>query len=369
MRALVAVAIVAATFRVAQAIVGGAPSDRPAVVALVRPTSTELACSGTVIAPHAVLTAAHCVREPVEAIILGQRVAPIAAVVAPGFDATTLANDLAVLVFDTPLAPAPLAIATPAPAVGVAMDLVGFGRTAPDDTQPFAQRSGTATVAQAASATGIVSHGPAFTCEGDSGGPALVGGAIVGVTSSGDAACAEHSRHVLVADHVAFVADVVAQTGPGAARAGDRCWYAANCAVGACLSALDEPRLAFCAPACTSGACPDGLACIEGACRHAAPSPGAFGAACASDGDCVDGLCAAPADDTGATCTERCFTDLPGFTCPAGSACLPARDGMEACFASPPDAGCCSTTRTPPHALALLALLVLGQLLRGRGRP
>ena len=278
------------------------------------------------------------------------------------FDAMTLANDVAVLVFDRALAPAPLALAPASPALGAAMELIGFGRTAPDDTTPFAQRAGTATIVES-SVSGIVSRGPAFTCEGDSGGPALAAGVVVGVTSSGDGACAEHSRHARIADHLAFIEHVVAATGAGSAQAGDRCWYGANCTVGECLPALDEPRLAFCTPAC-GGGCPGDLVCVREQCRHVAPSPGALGASCVADDDCVDRTCLA-GDDDQLVCTLRCFTDLPGFACPAGTHCLAASDGGEACFVPPADRGCA----TAPPASLLVVLVALGQLLRGRGRP
>lgn len=363
MRALLVVALLATN---AHAIVGGTPSTDPAVVALVRGegATTELVCSGTVIAPHAVLTAAHCVTGTLEVLVGNERLVPIATFVAPGFDATTLANDVAIVVFDRALAVAAKPLAMAPPPVGATMQLVGFGRTAPDDLGPFEQRTGDATIAESAP-TGIVSHGPAFTCEGDSGGPALVADVVVGVTSSGDAACAEHSRHVRISDHLTFIEAVVAKTAQSGAQIGDRCWYASNCAQSECRPALDEPRLSFCTTDCVDGTCPAGLACIADECRHRAPSPGAFGSSCELDEDCIDALCLAPAGEDTAACTQRCFSDLPGFACPADTTCEPASDDGEACFARAEN-GCCSGSPSPSLALALL---VLAQLLRGRGRP
>lgn len=361
MRALVVVALLATP---AHAIVDGTSSDSSSVVALVR--ADELVCSGSVIAPHAVLTAAHCVTadQLPTAIVAGELVAPVAKVVAPGFDLATLTDDVAILVFDRALAAPPLVVApTLDHGIGDLMTLVGFGRTAPDDASPFVQRTGGALIAEIQDRA-IVSHGPSFTCEGDSGGPALMDGRIVGITSSGDEACAEHSRHTRISAYVPFIEATVRATAPGGALAGDRCRYAANCAVGACTPALDEPRLSFCAPSCDAGC--DALTCIDGLCRHAAPSPGSEGAFCHANEDCIDELCLAPDEDRSAICTRRCFTDLPGFDCPDGTACSVGNDGMEACFV-PADNGISCGTGSP--ASLAVGLLVLAQLLRGRGKP
>ncbi len=365
MRALLLVALLATN---AHAIVGGTPSSDPSVVALVRGegAAAELVCSGTVIAPHAVLVAGHCVTgELPTAIVDGQPIAPILAFTAPGFDATTLENDVAVLVFVPPLTPTPRVLATSSVAVGATVDLVGFGRTARDDRSPFAQRSGTAMVTES-SASSLVTRGPAFTCEGDSGGPALIGGAIVGITSSGD--CGTVSRHAGIERHRAFIESVVERTRPDSAHAGDRCWYATNCIAseGECVAALDDERLSFCTPLCIDNACPSGLVCSAARCIHAPPSPGANGSTCATDDECIDELCDAIDGDDVRVCTVRCFSDLPGFTCPASTRCEPAAGGGEACFAN--GSGCCSTSRGDVGSL-LLALLVLGQLLRGRVTP
>ena len=155
-------------------------------------------------------------------------------------------------------------------------------------------------------------------------------------------------------------------TAAGAAHAGDRCWYDTNCAVGACVPAVDEPSWSFCAPACAAG-CGD-LVCVDGLCRHPLPSPGAEGATCEAATDCATNPCVAPAGEDDATCARRCFSDLPGFDCPDGTACLPDDDGGEACFAPPAGGGCSAAPRAVSPALAF-ALLVLAQLLRGRGRP
>jgi hypothetical protein len=343
---------------VVAAITGGAaPSDDAAVVELAR--SGALVCSGTVIAPRAILTAAHCASAgvtdatsgAVTATVIGWRVDP-------DFDPATLAHDVAIAIVDPPIttiAPAALAADPDGLAVGGLVRVVGFGLASAGDTQAPARRSGTSQIgALTADAIATVAA-PSQTCEGDSGGPAFAGAVVVGVASSGDAACTGGASHARIAAHRAFVDAAAARVADGAAAAGERCADDANCAAGAgpCVPGVDEPRWSYCTPACGSGgACPDGLVCAGGACRHDGPSPGAMGASCASGADCASGICLAPAGATARVCTDACFPDLPGL-CPSGLACAAADDGGDACFAPAPPGGC-SATRAPGPLLVIV---------------
>jgi Trypsin len=356
-------------------ITGGTPGGEPAVVAL--GFGDTLVCSGTLIAPHAVLTAAHCVTDAsLPDVIVGDVLAgavhhaSLAALVAPGFDHASLDHDLAIVIVEPTLGVAPVPYATTlAASPGTSIEVVGYGWTVANDPAPPERRTGTSVI-DAIDTLRIASHAaPSQACEGDSGGPALVNGSVVGVASSGDASCTQFARHTRVDLHADFIAETLRRSAPGAAGPGDRCWYNAGCATGACLPALDERRWSFCAPACDHGSCPDGLACItvdgDARCRHAAPSPGAEGAECGSDTDCAGALCRAPADGSTAVCTQACFRDLPGLACPAAETCRATADGNDACFGAP--SGGCQATRGDPGLLLLLAALV--HALRGRGEP
>ena len=337
------------------AITNGANDDGDlGVVAIMQ--GTTLVCTATLIAPRLVLTAAHCLTDegmpqayfgsapgdggPERAIATVRR--------HPQFDPATLTNDVAMAL----LADAAPAGATPWPlpatplddgAVGTTLRLVGFGRTAAGDTSAARKRAGMTVLASLTANELDFAPSPSQTCEGDSGGPAFatVGGveAIVGVTSSGDVSCAAMARDMRVDAYAdTFIAPFLAATAEGAAGAGDRCWYAENCATGECAPALDDPSLSFCAPACDGG-CPAGLACLAGSdgrklCRHAPPSPGATGAACASDDACNAGHCVARTSGGATVCAPECFVDLPGF-CGDGFECAPvAGSGSQAaCFA------------------------------------
>lgn len=175
-------------------------SGDDAVVALL--TDGERNCTGTVIGRRTVLTAAHCAEwAPIEAVYFGSDTAaagviiPVADVVRhPSFAVTTdgFVDDVAVVVLaaDAPAAPLPVA---PAPAASTTLRLVGFGLPARDmaGTQ---KRSGTSAVVSVDDGGFDVAPSPSQPCLGDSGGPAFVGGAIVGVVSTGDAECSGGAR-------------------------------------------------------------------------------------------------------------------------------------------------------------------------------
>ncbi len=369
------------------------------VVALLE--SGTLVCTATLVSPRVLLTAAHCLPDGAMPQAFfgegpqagGTSLALLATLRHPDFDATTLTNDVALaLLADTAPAgatPWPLP-ATPlgAGSVGLALRIVGFGRTGPSDMTPAQKRQGTTAVASLSAQQLTFMPSPSQTCSGDSGGPAFatLGGVevIVGVTSSGDPQCDQMAVDMRVDAYESFITPFLQATAEGAAAAGQRCYYPANCAssAGACTPALDDPTLSFCAPTCgAGGACPSGLACLaDGAgahlCRHAPPSPGAQGAPCQAAGDCATGACLAPATGGGSVCTSSCVPNLPGF-CQSGSSCVAAAGdgGLSGCFTpSPPappadHAGCdASGVRPLEPPREGVALVVLGLLALRRRR-
>ena len=408
-RAAVLVAALGGFAVSAAPITGGSASDDGSVVAIAQ--SSTVICSGAIIAPHAVLTAAHCLSDarlpdvvegPVPATGVHHRV--VGAFVHPDYNPDTFDHDLAVVVVEDVLAGAPLPYASTLPAAavpGAIVRVVGYGRTVANDPEPPVQHAGTSRIdavdalrIQSSAAAPHAGGGgagrrrrdaaharrsqpraaPSPGAEGDSGGPALIddGGIlrIIGVASTGDVACTQFARHTRVDVHAAFVADVVAKTTAGGAAPGDRCWYDANCATGGCVAAIDEPRRSFCSPACIDGACPSGLACSvengEALCRHPWPSPGADRHACGSNADCASELCLAAAGEEQTVCTDRCFSDLPGFACPINTECRAAADGTEGCFAIDAGGGCDVAPGRDRGALAVVGLAGFVLLLRRR---
>ncbi len=169
-------------------------------------------CTATLIAPQAAITAAHCITGSPQVLSLADGdYAVVASHIAPGFDAATLAGDLAVIELDRASSVAPIAIADSSMVLGESMLIVGFGRDA-------AGSAGTrrAAVASIASLTGprFSTEGDASACAGDSGGAVLTAaGTLAGVISSGDAACGGANRHVRLGAFTPWLARVVPATG------------------------------------------------------------------------------------------------------------------------------------------------------------
>lgn len=149
------------------------------------------ACSGTVIAERAILTAAHCLKDEVETvrIFLGSGLEIPAASFArhPGYQGNVI-NDVGVVLMSEPIGrrPVPLLLERDA-RVGETAVIAGWGRNQNDVPATF--RAGT-TVITAAGPVLETAFGPNVSsiCSGDSGGPILLSEngvwSIAGVTSA-----------------------------------------------------------------------------------------------------------------------------------------------------------------------------------------
>jgi hypothetical protein len=187
---------------------GGALDKRDPAVGLVWLRGGGF-CSGTLIAPDVVLTAGHCVEEPVAAFYTGEGVgaSDVGARPAGGLVKHTVSDQLAhpsyrsldacpnptfdvgLLRLASPITTIkPVPVAEQPPITGTACRTVGYG--------VHDNRNGTVTVEQKRSATEIVENVDKSSIEiqrksgivdhGDSGGPLLCKGAIAGTTSCGD---------------------------------------------------------------------------------------------------------------------------------------------------------------------------------------
>ena len=215
-------------------IVGGAATPSfPAVGALTMYGGTT--CTGTLVGPRKVLTAAHCIDRVAPSSLsftLGTRIdAPVEVipvergVMHPHYRRETLENDVAYLVLShapTTAAPMPLVEHIDASFIGRELVFVGFGY----DDGLRRRGSGIKRVASIP----MTSLGPRSfnysapgknTCQGDSGGPAfaVVNGeyAIAGVTSGGDEHCLEYGYDMRVdvyADFLGVEEDVVEDPPP-----------------------------------------------------------------------------------------------------------------------------------------------------------
>jgi V8-like Glu-specific endopeptidase len=196
-------------------IYNGVPTaEFPAVagVAILNFNGSIAGCSGTLVGPQTVLTAAHCVTSGPVAIqtvffpggveadydVVGLKVHP-------EFSPATLAvADLALIYLATPVAGvAPVPLATRSPRAGKKATIVGYGR---DETGTFGLKQfGSVRLKKCPrrfNRAGLIAGQLARslcwrpqkktrqdTCQGDSGGPLLVDSSLAGVTSGGFPDC------------------------------------------------------------------------------------------------------------------------------------------------------------------------------------
>lgn len=389
----------------------------------------EVFCTGTLVSPRVVATAAHCIDEAgaspeitayfgADAYGAGLRVAAVRAEAHPGWTGNLDDNhDLGLLLLGTPADPS---WAIPLQRDPITDDdlerevrRIGFGRDDPDDPLPDgAKRSGTTTIGFVSTMDWFLAGDDTLiTCSGDSGGPVLLdrgaGEQLAGVHSFGfdcQSGTNGATRVDLYADDfiLPWIADNDASCGTDnlCARVGcaddpdcqpcgpdgtcvadcplpdldcrtqdigEICQADSQCTTELCVFWQADPTTHFCSRACDGdGDCPDGMSC-----RALSP----FGEVCYYDDDppgTLGSACDEPTDcgsyicDDGA-CVTPCDLSI-GQGCPDRFECAPGSSGdTYYCYAQASGGGGCGCHTTPGTAGgAALLLLALARLRRRR---
>ncbi|HWU89680.1 MAG TPA: serine protease [Kofleriaceae bacterium] len=347
-------------------IIGGTPTtvgQYPSVVAL---SVGGGLCSGTLIAPDWVLTAAHCVTPAIVGLPSQQAVTQNIRILfktvnlqqsqgtvrmasdtipKPGFSIDTLgANDIGLVKLSQPVTdiePTPVNLDPARAPVGTTVAMVGYGATMRGGAGmvgvQFAlqDRVSTACSAFGASDANLLCFSQTDNkgkCQGDSGGPsfAQIGGRteIVGVTSFGDQQCAQFGADTRTDIEKDFLL-------------------------------MHIPTLGACE---TDAECP-GKVCFNKKCIAQPFSDTGIGATCTAGAECDSGQCAD--GPGGKRCTEICVAGSAN-ACPDGFECLGAAGTSGACWPAD-DGGCCDASGRGAPTM-LFGVAVVGLALRRRRR-
>lgn len=279
-------------------------SGHPAVGLLLIDASGGTAkgiCTTSLVGPHTALTAAHCIKSGVTNLLkFGGKTYPIAKTIRHASYAGNYHHDIALVISKSAIPIAPALVSSSPPKAGMAVTLVGFGRTSDNDGASSGTKRITTNTVNRVGNDYFVISGNGNACTGDSGGPifAKLGGreVIVGTNSQRDVPCGGKSYNVTISAHLSWLKQ----------KAGSDLYLKTTSRDGSTgASDAGVPT-----DSGSSGGGKDG----------SFVSTAGFGASCSNDNDCNSRMCRAPPGGGSRYCTNRCSTDTA--SCPEASSCL-----------------------------------------------